>query len=231
MESKYRHMKYDVDIVFCIDATSAMGAILCKINKKISNFYRDLKDKMEEKNKTVNKLRVRMIVFRDYEYDGEEAMLMTDFLNLPEESEEFAELMWNIEVDGGGDDPEDGLEALAFAMESDWSNGENSKKRHIIVLWSDDATHELGFGKNSPYYPKGMPKDFEELSKMWGNKINPGVMNQQAKRLLMFTPEKDSYTQIRNNWDNVIHVIMEDNDIGLDSLDYDEILNVISSTI
>ncbi len=41
---------------------------------------------------------------------------------------------------------EDGLEALGYAMKSDWNN-DGMKKRHVIVLWTDANTHPIGYGK------------------------------------------------------------------------------------
>lgn len=75
---------------------------------------------MTQKNKVINKIRVCVIAFRDYIYDKEEAMLSTRFFNLPEEAEKLKDIIGQIAAKGGGDDPEDGLEALVFAMRSDW---------------------------------------------------------------------------------------------------------------
>ena len=134
----------------------------------------------------------------------------------------------SIEAKGGGDDPEDGYEALAYAIKSDW-NMESPKKRHVIVLWSDDAAHELGFGKAARCYPKGMARDFAQLSEWWGTEYAPGFMDESAKRLLLFTPGKDSWVRIRNNWNNVVHY--ESDEVGLSDRDYGEILDAISNTI
>ncbi len=65
---------------------------------------------------------------------------------------------------GGGDAPEDGYEALAYAIRLKWNTAENVKKRHIIVLFTDEDAHPLGFGKTSQYYPKEMPNDYQELT-------------------------------------------------------------------
>ena len=75
-------------------------------------------------------------------------MLTTRFFNLPEEADLLKNLIGQITAMGGGDDPEDGLEALAFAMRSDWDK-EGMKKRHVIVVWSDAATHPLGYGREA----------------------------------------------------------------------------------
>lgn len=230
MGSNYRNkMTYEVDIVFCIDATMSMEPILSTVKAKILNFYQDVMEKMNEKNKKVSQLRTRIIAFRDYYYDRENAMLVTNFFKLPEMSEDLEACVKSIIADGGGDDPEDGFEALAYAMKSEWSMG-SAKKRQIIVVWSDDGTHDLGFGKSAPNYPKNMPKDFNELTEWWGSKKNPGLMDEQAKRLLIFAPDKPGWSTIRENWNNVIQVETEVGK-GMEEFEYSEILDVICNSI
>lgn len=231
MGSNYRNkMTYEVDLVFCIDATMSMDPILDKVKENALNFYQDFQQEMDEKGKKVSQLRIRVIAFRDYYYDRENAMMVTDFFKLPEMSKEFEKCIKSIIPLGGGDDPEDGLEALAYAMKSKWNTGA-AKKRHVIVVWSDDATHDLGFGSSVKNYPKGMAKDFDELTSWWGSKNCPGLMDENAKRLLIFAPDKPGWSTIRNNWNNVIHAITDDDDEGLSRVEYKEILNAICNSI
>lgn len=231
MASNYRRkMTYEVDLVFCIDATMSMDPILDKVKENALNFYQDFRSIMDEKDKKVSQLRIRVVAFRDYYYDKDKAMMVTNFFTLPDMAEEFEACVKSIIPDGGGDDPEDGLEALAYAMKSDWSNG-SVKKRHVIVVWSDEGTHELGFGKKAANYPKRMPKDFNELTEWWGSRRNPGLMDENAKRLLIFAPDKPGWSTIRDNWNNVIHAITDDTDIGLSKVEYTEILDAICNSI
>ena len=231
MASNYRNkMTYEVDLVFCIDATMSMDPILDKVKNNALNFYQDFHNVMNEKGKKVSQLRIRVVAFRDYYYDKEKAMMVTNFFKLPDMASDFEACVKCIIPDGGGDDPEDGLEALAYAMKSDWSTGA-AKKRHVIVVWSDDGTHDIGFGKKAPNYPKGMPKDFNELTEWWGSRKNPGLMDENAKRLLIFAPDKPGWTYIRDNWNNVIHAITDDEDYGLSKVEYTEILNAICNSI
>ena len=231
MGSNYgERMTYSVDIVFCIDVTFSMEKILDKVKANILSFYQDFQNAMNSKGKKVTQLRTRVVAFRDYIADQDRAMMVTNFFKLPEMAADFEACIKSIIPDGGGDDPEDGLEALAYAMKSDWSTGA-AKKRHVIVVWSDEGTHDLGYGKKAPNYPKGMPQDFNELTEWWGSKRNPGLMDENAKRLLMFAPEKTGWTTIRNNWNNVIHVITDENDLGLSKIEYSEILEAICNSI
>ena len=231
MGSNYRDkMTYEVDLVFCIDATGSMDPILDKVKENALNFYRDFQNVMEEKKKKVNQLRIRIVAFRDYLFDKDKAMMVTNFFKLPEMTREFEACIKSIEPNGGGDAPEDGLEALAYAIKSPWSIGQG-KKRHVIVLWSDEGTHDLGFGKSSANYPKGMPKDFNELTEWWGSRRKPGLMDESAKRLLIFAPDKPAWNIIRGNWNNVIHAVTDDTDIGLSKVEYKQVLDAICNSI
>lgn len=67
----------------------------------------------------------------------------------PEEKDGFKGLIMTIDPDGGGDNLENGLDAITYAIRSDWT---------------DASTHEAGFAGKSQYYPKWMPKNFVELT-------------------------------------------------------------------
>ena len=74
---------YNVDMVFCIDATGSMGGLIDKVKNNALNFYQDVQKMMTNKQKKIAQLRVRVIAFRDYAADGDDAMMVTDFFNLP----------------------------------------------------------------------------------------------------------------------------------------------------
>jgi hypothetical protein len=228
MGSNYK-ISYNVDMVFCIDATGSMDGIINMVKKNALNLYSDVMGHMAKKGKNIDKLRVRIVAFRDYLADHDDAMLVTDFFSLPEQAEDFENCVKSIEAFGGGDDPEDGLEALGYAIKSKW-NTEGMKKRQVIVVWSDAATHELGYGSAEPSYPKSMAKDFNELTSWWGDKQNAGFVNQNAKRLLLITPNNNYWNVICDTWDNVIHFPSVAGE-GLNEFDYSQIIDTISNTI
>ena len=135
-----------------------------------------------------------------------------------------------IETENDGDVPEDGLEALAYAMKSAW-NEEGRRKRHIIALFTNAPAHELGFGKNEATYPKaGMPKDFSELSEMWGDENDPGKMDYRSKQLLLFTPDVSFWHTIANCWENTV-IRKTKEETSLRDIPYKEILDTIAFTI
>ncbi|MCE5342178.1 MAG: hypothetical protein LLF96_01130 [Eubacteriales bacterium] len=224
---KYQ-LTYHVDMVFCIDATGSMRHALELVKHNALNLYKDVTFAMEKKHKVISRMRIRVIAFRDYVADGEQAMLASDFFVLPEQSQLFYECVSDITAQGGGDVPEDGLEALAYAIRSDWTR-EGVKKRHIVVVWSDAPTHPLGHGKIAPWYPEGMARDFEELSLWWEDEQLGGAMDENAKRLLMFAPDAPEWSRISQRWAQVIHVQTVSE--GLSELDYQQVVDAVCNTI
>lgn len=221
--------EYNIDICLCIDKTGSMKPIINTVKSNALNLYRDICDSLEEKGKHVNRLRVKVIWFGDY-LEDKQPMLMSDFMTLPDEEERLHSFIEPIKASGGGDDPEDGLEALAFAMGSDWCE-DGWKKRHIIALFTDAAAHDLGYGSDSSAYPRSnMPKNFGELSAMWGDEDDPGEMNYQAKRLLLFAPDVSHWHTIANGWENtVIRTAKEA--AGLQDVSYSVMLDTIVNSV
>ena len=228
MASNYK-IKYNVDMSFCIDVTGSMDNIIEIVRNNALNLYQDVQTCMAQKGKHIDTLRVRIIAFRDYLADNEDAMLVTNFFTLPQDAEDLKKCVSSLVAKGGGDDPEDGLEALAYAIRSKW-NLEGVKKRHVIVLWTDDDAHDLGFGKASKYYPNGMAGDIRELTGWWGDASDAGYMDQEAKRLILFAPDMPGWRQVSDNWDKVLHYTSNAGD-GLKEVEYGQIISVISQTI
>lgn len=222
-------MSYTVDMVFCIDATASMEDTSGKEKKLINmvkenalNFYRDITKRLQEKKKQLAQLRVRVIVFRDFIADGADALMASDFFLLPQQESDFKNCIHSICAEGGGDLPEDGLEALAAAIKSDWTS-HGMKKRQVIVVWTDAPTHDLGHGKGSAHYPAGMPESMAELEDWWDE------MDPYAKRLILFAPNARHWDYIHENWKKVVFVDSSA-DRGLSDHKYDEVLEVITNS-
>ena len=220
---------YNVDMVFCIDATGSMGSVIDMVKNNAIHLYEDVMNSMALKGKTIDSLRVKLIAFRDYIADAENAMLASEFYLLPKQAKEFEECVNSIEAFGGGDEAEDGLEALGYAIKSKW-NTEGMKKRQVIVVWTDASTHNIGEGKGVYNYPTKMAKDFSELTAWWGDSEHEGFINQNAKRLLLFAPDAPYWNTISDVWDNVVH-FPSIAGAGLGEFDYQQIIDAISNTI
>lgn len=221
---------YNIDICLCIDKTGSMKPIINTVKQNALNLYDDITQSLEAKGKHVGRLRIRVIWYGDYIADGKDAMVLSHFMTMPDEMSKFHAFVNDINAYGGGDDPEDGLEALAYAMRSDWCK-DGWKRRHIIALFTDATAHELGHCKEAENYPRvGMPADFGELSAMWGDDDNPGEMDYQAKRLLLFAPNSSYWKTISTCWENVV-IRTATEATGLQDLSYQVMLDTIVNSV
>lgn len=229
MEGRAGFGAYNVDLCLVIDKTGSMQPIMDVVKFNALNLYHDILDSLERKGKHIDQFRIRVISFGDYLAD-EQPMLVSKFMVMPAEISRYHWFVSSITPEGGGDDPEDGLEALAYAIRSPWCDT-GWKRRHIIALFTDAAAHPLGFGKADPNYPTAnMPKDFGELSEMWGDDDAPGEMDSNAKRLLLFTPDDPSWMQIVRGWDKTIHKPVREA-TGLMDVGYQAVLDAIANSV
>lgn len=227
--SKQKSLKYDVDICLLIDKTGSMYPIIDTVKANALRLYGDIVRDLEERKKCITNLRIRVMTFGDYMEDGADAFYGCDFLQMPEQAALLEQCVNSIRAEGGGDIPEDGLEALAFGIRSEWCKG-NNRKRHIICLFTDAPPHDLGHGRSVPGYPADAPTSLAELRSMWGTDGYPGEMDQYAKRLLLFAPDCEAWAQIAREWNQVVlRPVVSDK--GLGDVSYQEMLDKISNSI
>ena len=219
-------LKYTVDIVLCIDSTGSMGSIIERVKSSALKFYEDVNAKMAEKDKAIDSLRLKVIAFRDYFVDGGAAMNESGFFLLPQDKEAFTSFVKTIRADGGGDEPENGLEALALAVKSDWATT-GDRRRQIVVIWTDASAHPLEKDGKPSGYPKNMPANLDELTDMWEGQ---GFVNHAAKRLIIYAPDAYAWTDIANNWENALHFPSKGGE-GLAEIEYGEILDQIVRSV
>lgn len=220
---------YPVDLVLCIDGTASMTPIIEKVKERAGAFHADLSREMESKGKIIDDLRVRVVVFRDFGFDGEGSIETSDFIALPEAASAFSDFVSRISAHGGGDEPESGLEALAVAVQSPW-NTSGVKRRQVIVVWTDASAHPLGGGGaiGAGMSNVSLPADFDQMTDMWQGQEGP--MDASAQRLILYAPDAFPWTDISNHWDNVIHHPSRGGE-GLSDVDYRTILDVIAQSV
>ncbi len=197
MDGQQYNGEYYVDIVMCIDATGSMKPIIEEVKSNAMSFYQMFIDQMEESDKEVSQLRVKVIAFRDYGED-KEPMQESKFFLLPSENEGFHDFVSKIEATGGGDAAENALEAIALALKSDWTTG-GDKRRHCILVFSDAPALELGARAGSASYPSGMPRDLSQLGAWWHSTDQSLHSNYQpsAGRLVAFVPNAEPWTSLQ----------------------------------
>lgn len=206
----------NVDIVFVIDATGSMSATIEMVKDSALSFHENLIDQLNKAGRIVKNIRIKVIWFRDFYYDGKDAYGESKFFELPEEKEAFRSFVEAIKAQGGGDEPETALEALTLAMRSDFVQ-EGDKKRHIIVLFTDAGAHPLEDYDNivaeaathnckPVMYPENMPKDLAEFKNAWmgnsecqgmlGDKGGTAKLDVHSSRLVLFAPNAYPWTEL-----------------------------------
>ena len=219
--------QYAVDIVMCIDKTGSMSPVIELVKSHALKFETDLKSKLAEKQKHVDLLRVKVIAFGDCYADGPGWVRASEFFELPATSSSFRDFVSGIKVEGGGDEPENGLEAVAMAIKSKWT-AEGFRRRHVIAIWTDASAHALEVSKDKgvAHYPADLPKSFDELKDLWDSQ----AIHAAARRLIMFAPEAYPWNEISTHWDEAIHFASQAGN-GLGEMDYGVILDTIANSV
>ena len=232
-----------MDIVFCIDVTQSMQPTINKVKGFTLSLYDSLVPFMLEKaHREVKAMRVKVIAFRDFYCDGSCSLLESQFFKLPEENDGFKKFVNSLQAKGGGDEPENALEALALAMKTDWvkiKDLSTQRARHVIVLFTDDAAHRFEQAQEGvdEYYPKNMLKSYEEFIRAWqgqcalGDDRNSYSMDKRAKRLVVFAPDElYPWNEMSEDIENAVFLTMEKGGGGIDVAN-EVIINTIGGTI
>ena len=222
-----RGLSYAVDIVFCIDVTGSMTPIIDAVKANALAFYDDVQTNLVEKGKNVAQLRVRVVAFRDFVADGDAAMDESPFFALPDERGAFSEFVNGLIAQGGGDAPESGLEAVALAINSQWTTV-GDRRRQVIVVWTDQPAHPLDPANVPADLSSRIPADFNALTDAWEDE--QGRMGTSSKRLILFAPDGPGWSDISSVWENVVHNPSQAGG-GLSEVDYGTIIDSIGNSV
>ena len=226
------NLRYAVDIVLCIDTTASMRPVLENVKSSALSFHDRLRTVMGEKGKSISQLRVKVIGFRDFGDRADDAIEETQFLCLPEDTGAYEDFVRKLEPRGGGDAPESGLEALALAVRAPWERGLD-RRRHVIVVFTDAPAHPLRSpaAVSSGTYPQSVAASEDDLFEEWGYQSSQSaVMENSAKRLLIFAPDLEPWPGIAANWNNTIFFPSQAGE-GLDEWEMDEIIQTIVNSL
>jgi hypothetical protein len=230
MDPNSTSLRYAVDIVFCIDVTGSMYPVLDQVKQGALTFHSRLEASMAEKDKSISNLRLRVVAYRDFRDDPRTALEQSPFFTVPDQVSEFEAFVKQLKAGGGGDEPESGLEALAVALNSDWETGLD-RRRHIVALFTDASAHTLGVGREVASYPQDMPANLDELLEVWGySGAQTAVMENAAKRLLLFAPDTTPWNMIAADWNNTIYLPSRAGE-GLEEYELNEIVDAIGNSI
>lgn len=225
----------NLDLIYCIDATASMIPCIDKTKVAAKTLYSDMQNALKNSSREVTQLRLKVIVFRDFSHDGEDAIKESGFFNLPDETDEYEKFINDIEASGGGPIPESSLEALHLAIKSDWDKSEYQddakKRRHVIVLFTDAPAHMLdnsGYrekASENPLYPKDCPSDLSGLVNEWNT-----VMDENAKRIVILAPNAEPWPLFETNFSPCVVRFAKAAD-GLDEVTNDAIMDLIARTL
>jgi hypothetical protein len=214
-------LEYAVDIALCIDKTGSMGPVIESVKSHATKFGDDLRAKLSEKNKSVSKMRIRVLAFGDIMHDGNTWLRESPFFAIPAEADAFRSFLAKVTPEGGGDEPESGLEALALAIQSQWTS-DGHRRRHVVVVWTDATAHALdrrtGFDE--------LPHNLDELKELWDSQ----VINQASRRLVVFAPDASPWADIFSHFDDAVLFASVAGE-GMKEHEYEQILDMLASSI
>jgi len=221
--------KRNIDVVFCIDGTGSMSPYIEAVKANARRFHLEFVKAMTDLGSEIDSMRVKIVVFRDYLDDGENAMQISPFYELPNDDAELSEFIAGIIATGGGKSPEEnGLEALYFAMKSDFTTG--AKDRQVIALFTDDDALKLGERKGESAYPADMV-DMKGLGDIWAcvGQDSTLKLREKNKRLVLFAPTGTVYEELKKTFNRSVFepVNMAS---GLGDIDFKEIIKIIAAS-
>lgn len=224
-------LTYHVDLALCIDCTGSMRGTLQSVKEAALDFQSMFKSRMEDKGKIITSMRVRVIAFRDI-FADDPAFEVSDFYNLDQEPEEFKTFLSGLKAKGGGGDgPESALEALSIAINSPW-DANADRLRHVVVMWTDALPHPLEKGASQhaqSAFKSEIAENLDQLTDWWNDRQNNRIRH-EAKRLVIFAPEKGAWVNITEDWDNTIFLPSQAGK-GLREFELEQILEILANSI
>lgn len=150
----------DVDLALITDATGSMASTLTAVQTNMKDFTSDLTNELETRGITPGVVRIKFLFFRDYIFDNHQtwvdhkmplqlgleaygALYSSDFYTLPGDALSMESYIDYFQPGGGGDTPENGLEAIWHAIDdNDWKSGSDTVR--AMVLWTDAPNSSIG---------------------------------------------------------------------------------------
>ena len=115
---------------------------------KIAEFY-------HKHNMKIDGFRTRIITFGDYRLQHEAAIQVTDFFDFKHKREKFLSVLNSVKILPGAVTSVAGMEALSYAIHSDWNDGLN--KRQYIIVFSNSPINDIDDPEIVSFHMKGIP--------------------------------------------------------------------------
>ena len=232
MESTDEVLRYHIDIVLCIDCSGSMSSVIESLKNDICNIPKDLNRALDQKSKELHELRIRIVAFRDLNDDLNAIKASTFFVVEPQRDTTDFELFLNQLSVGGGDqdEPESGLEALAIALDSDWTD-KGDRQRHLVVMFTDASAHKLEdrIGAIPSAFTEVVPADINGLTDNWdgGQAVK---LKKAARRLIIFGPDAYPWNEISDAWGQTVYLPSQAGK-GLEDVEYSTILDTVANSV
>ena len=178
---------------------------------------------MRSKGKEITQLRTRIISFSD-----ELSTPETRFINFGSETFSWThhDRVRRLKIDTSCTQSRHaGLEALAVAMGSDWTQ-EGDFQRHIIVMFSDASAHRLEdrVGEVPAKFLPNTPLTLDELEEKWDLQSHHGLS------LALFTPDVYPWSTIGDSWAQTLFLPSKAGE-GLAEVEYKTILEIYANEL
>lgn len=204
-----------------------MSPCFDNVKNNARRFYADFASSMTDMGSEIDMMRIKLITFRDYKSDGQRAMVESRFFELPEEESEFASYLDTQQASGGCNEDANGLEALCYAMRSDFVTGSND--RQVIVLFADTDAIPLMARAQIAGYPSGMVDDKGLLELWMCMQSQPSKLRERCKRMVLFAPEGTVYAKINQRFNRSVFQPVQIHR-GIDDVPFDSIIKIIAAS-
>lgn len=223
-------MGRNIDIVYVLDATGSMAHCIESVKKSLQDINTSIFEHFTSADgvSEVDMLRVKFVIFRDYKSEGANAIQESPFFERPGDDAKMQAFVSSVSAYGGGDGPENGLEALYYAFKSDFANFNGRKDRQIIVLITDNDAHELKLRAACAGYPADMA-DYEGLKAMWIGADQSIKLGEASKRMLIFAPTGTKYYDLSRAC-NRVQFVATTLANGLEDISFDVVVDAIVAT-
>lgn len=210
-----KNLKYRVDICFGIDLSKSMQDFVDVFKAGLlNNILIDVKNEMLLLDKKVDVLRVKFIGFSYQENSIFPYINESPFFCFPGQEAELNHSILNLGIVKSNKKETPGLEAIELAIKSKWTDYGNRQK-HLIIIYSNNKSF-------------ASVENFNLLTDLWDGQSY--MSNRSAKRLIIFAPDSNAWTDIATHWDNTVHYPSREGD-GLAEVDYQTILSAIVNSI
>src|SRR5215469_3279851 len=133
-----------VDIVFILDVTESMQPYIDAVKQNVISFAEDLARNNRD-------YRLGLVTFEDYVVSGASDCNCPYSKKMTSNVQEFTQWVGSLHAGGGGDIPEDQLDALAYASTFPF----RPEAQGIVILITDAPDHHAGDGSAHSQHDQG----------------------------------------------------------------------------